>query len=472
MGFQNLPRASCAIHATEGEVWVGQQFHLLEAATLTEHSREMLCPLLRKVFSEQLKCFSPLTTFTSPPLVSARFASTSSLHYHSLLPSLGDLVAYVQQKICSHSDVSCIHSASLLNIADSLDLDYDAISHALTFTAYWSRPPPVLFDPITSKTYYDSWTIAVDAHAEKVEVGVLSTEAAPDASELQLSGFLTVVGEDKAPSPTLFSFPSRHHLLPARQSSSQSYSVSFQSPTGLHPTMQISFPSRENLSPPNTKPEESVCALHTYLTLPSTIFADKYQLSSSDEIFLESHNLRAMRSIAGETNLEAPDYIVPKWGSSVLLELAAPLSSAKGADGPWNVTIPLHLRYMEPTVGGTSPIQIPWPIVFWACTADEGTKFPVNPFDRVNLGYDSLFGPRTMFYHLDAQGQNGVMVEELDAPVLDTEAVGSTWVESGTVLVVMLGFAWVLWKLWPAAKTGIGGSKSDETVIGKGKKVQ
>ena len=77
-----------------------------------------------------------------------------------------------------------------------------------------------------------------------------------------------------------------------------------------------------------------------------------------------------------------------------------------------------------------------------------------------------------MFYHLDAQSQNGVMVEELDAPVLDTEAVGSTWVESGTVLVVMLGFAWVLWKLWPAIKTGIGGSKSDETVIGKGKKMQ
>jgi hypothetical protein len=206
--------------------------------------------------------------------MSARFASTSSLHYHSLLPSLSDLAAYIQQKICSHSDMSCIHSASLLNIADSLDLDYDAISHALTFTAYWSRPPPVFFDPITSETYYDSWTITVDAHAEKVEVGILSTEAAPDPSELQLSGFLTVVGEDKAPSPTLFSFPSRHHLLPAGQSSSQSYTVSFQSPTGLHPTMQISFPSRESLSPPGTKPEESACALHTYLTLPSTIFAD------------------------------------------------------------------------------------------------------------------------------------------------------------------------------------------------------
>jgi hypothetical protein len=432
----------------------------------------MLCLLLRKVFSEQLKCLSPSSTFTSPPLVSSRFASTPSLHYHSLLPSLSDLVAYIQHKLCSHSDIACIHSASLLNIADSFDLDYDAISHALTFTAYWSRPPPVFFDPITSETFYDSWTVTVDAHAEKVEVGVLNAEAARDPSELQLSGFLTVVGEDKAPAPTLFSFPSRHHLLPAAESQLQAYRVAFQSPTGLHPTIQISFPSSADLLPPTTKPEESTCALHTYLTLPSAIFADKYQLASTDELFLKSHNLQALRSIAGETDLEAPDYVVQKWGSNVLLELAAPSPDTKGKDMPWNVTIPLHLRYMEPNFGATSQIRVPWPVVFWACTADEGTKFPVNPFDRVNLGYDGLFGPRTMFYHLDAQSRNGMMVEKVDVPVLDKGAVGSEWVESGTVLVVILGFAWVLWKLWPAIKAEINGAKSHGTRIEQAKKVQ
>src|SRR5207248_4360397 len=146
--------------------------------------------------------------------------------------------------------------------------------------------------------------VTVDAHAEKVEVGVLQTEAAIDPSELQCSGFLTVVGEDTAPAPTLFSFPSRHHLLPAAQASLQAYAVSFQSPTGLHPTMQISFPSSADLAPPITKPEESTCALHTYLTLPSAIFADKYQLSSTDELFRKSHHLQALRSINGETDLE------------------------------------------------------------------------------------------------------------------------------------------------------------------------
>jgi hypothetical protein len=78
-----------------------------------------------------------------------------------------------------------------------------------------------------------------------------------------------------------------------------------------------------------------------------------------------------------------------------------------------------------------------------------------------------------MFFHLEAQPLNGTMVEELDVPVLDTAAAASAWVESGTVLVVMLGFFWILWKLWPAIKIGIGGLRSDRTGMDKSeKKVQ
>ena len=86
--------------------------------------------------------------------------------------------------------------------------------------------------------------------------------------------------------------------------------------------------------------------------------------------------------------------------------------------------------------------------MFWACTAEEGTKFPVNPFDRVNLGYDGLFGARTMFYHLDPLVRDGgKLISTLEVPVLNTEAVGSQWVESGTVVVVLLGWLWVVWKM-------------------------
>jgi hypothetical protein len=79
------------------------------------------------------------------------------------------------------------------------------------------------------------------------------------------------------------------------------------------------------------------------------------------------------------------------------------------------------------------------PVVFRACTADEGTKFLVNPFGRVNLGYDGSLEPRAMFFHLEVQTLKGAVVEELDVPVLNTAAAGSARVESGTILVDSLG---------------------------------
>ncbi len=68
-----------------------------------------------------------------------------------------------------------------------------------------------------------------------------------------------------------------------------------------------------------------------------------------------------------------------------------------------------------------------------------------NPFDRVNLGYDGLFGPRTMFYHLQPISHGKPLVENLKVPVLDL--MRANWVDGGTVGVVFLGFLWVCWRL-------------------------
>ncbi len=195
--------------------------------------------------------------------------------------------------------------------------------------------------------------------------------------------------------------------------------------------------------------------MHAYLTLPSYIFADKYQFS--DPLFLASKNLHSIRSISGETDLEAPDWAVKKWGSSLLVELSPPaISNSKiQQTRTWHADIPLHLRYLPPTAGGIAEVQVPWPVVFWACTAEEGTKMSVNPFDRVNLGYDGLFGARTMFYHLEPRATwngNGSLIETLRVPVINTERVGS--VKSGTVVVVLLGFLWICWKLASVLRQG------------------
>ncbi|KAI9881334.1 MAG: protease B nonderepressible form [Pleopsidium flavum] len=426
--------------------------------------RDLLCPILRKVFGDRIKCQSPEVlcldldeiriaakvdfqeTFSGLFLLSERFASSSSWQYHHLLPSLSDLIIYIEQNICSSTDQTCHSRASSLRAASYLDIDYDTISQVVVSSAFWPQPPNS-----------DSWNERIQnlEGTHQVEVGVLASEKPTEPEELTLGGFLTVIGEDDKANPTLFSFPSRHH--PLSNSSQGTYSSSFTSPTGLHPTLGLNFQTT------STNPPATTCALHAYLTLPSYLFADKYQLS--DPLFLASKHLHSIRSISGETDLEAPDWAVKKWGSSMLVELSPPSPRKYQAqhERNWHADIPLHLRYLPPTAGGITKVQVPWPVVFWACTAEEGTKMTVNPFDRVNLGYDGLFGPRTMFYHLEPTppgNVNGTLVETLDVPVLDMEK--AEYVEVGTVLVVLVGFLWVCWKLVAVFRhVGIGGGTSE-----------
>jgi hypothetical protein len=359
------------------------------------------------------------------------------------------------------SDQVCLHDASLLNIADSLDIDYDSISHALTLTILWSKSPSILYDPVLGTTTEQVWPLNVRKASEndRVEVGILSSSKANDAHDLQLSGFLTVIGEDNEPKATRFYFPSRHHSLHHHQQATQKYTVSIQQPQGLHPTLQISFPAGSSsaaLSWPESRPVNSQCALQSYILLPSHIFADEYAFKSGDPLFAETHNIKATHAISGETDLEAPDYVVKKWGSSLLVELATPSINDTTAPPPhpseWKVTIPLHLRYLSPSPTGETVVSMPWPVVYWACTAEEGTKFPVNPFDRINLGFEGLYGPRTMFYHLEPSPSeyNGRLVESLNVPVYDQSRVSAGTVEFVTLIVILSGFFWVLVKLRPA----------------------
>jgi hypothetical protein len=192
--------------------------------------------------------------------------------------------------------------------------------------------------------------------------------------------------------------------------------------------------------------------LHAYLTLPSALFIDRYQLS--DAAALAEHNLVALHALSGEDDLEAPDWVIKRWGSAALVELASPPkhnhgTSAASNDEDWTATIPLHLRYLQANPNATDPrytdIDIPCPIIFWACEAEEGLKMAVNPFDRVNLGYDGLFGPKTMFYHVPPArpGDLRMLEERLTVPVLEPEV--GLWVHFGTLVAVVVGFLLVAW---------------------------
>ncbi|TAQ85885.1 hypothetical protein B7494_g5797 [Chlorociboria aeruginascens] len=388
--------------------------HVFYTPRRDSNTTVLVCPTLKKLFGE-IDCRSSNESFTNLP--SERFSLSAASQYYQPLSSLADLVEYLKHKVCKNSQTDCLARVSSLLQASSIDIDFDTISHALTLTAFWE---------------FQTWDLDLTNTTpnERLEVGILAPENAIETEELALGGFLTIVGDDTKPSPTLFSFPSRHHPL------SSTFKSTLLLPTGLHPTLQLEITS-------NTPPmDDRSCSMHAHLTLPRSIFADKYQFR--DSLFLASKNLSALHYITSPVDLEAPEYAISQWGSSVLLELAPP---SPPTNSKFTTEIPLHLRYLAPRNGtsGLTNLELPYPVVFWACTAVEGSKFPMNPFDRINLGYEGLFGPRTMFYHVSPDAGRKRLVNEIAMPVADLDK--SQYVEIGTAAVVAVGFLWVLWCL-------------------------
>lgn len=362
-------------------------------------------------------------SFTSLP--NDRFTHSAALQYFQQLSSLSHFIRYAKEQLCPAGDASCSDRLDSLSGASSLDISYDAVSQALRVTTLW---------PYQRQPLYASSQPHV-----RTEVGILSADKPKtlEPHEIGISGLLTVLGQDRKPSPTMFTFASRH------RDAESTFSAKFLSPTGLHPTLQLHLASDKSPSPSSEdEDEDESCSPYAYLTLPKTIFPDKYQLS--DPLFLASKNLSALRFTTQPVDLEAPAYVLPQWGSAVLVQLAPPESQSPEV---WTAEIPLHLRYLTPASGGYSTIAVPYPAVFWACDPEEGRKFPKSPFEGGKLGYEGLFEEGTVFWHVEPRpvGGVGLLVNEVKVPVLDLEKAG--WVNVGTAAVVLLGFVWVVWKL-------------------------
>ncbi|ORY16171.1 PIG-X protein [Clohesyomyces aquaticus] len=415
-----------------------------------------LCPLLREIFDSSLGCESPKESFIKMPILSERFSMSASSQFYAPVHTLSDLVHYIQSKLCPPSSAFCTDAAATLHSASYLDMDFDAISHALIINAFWAKAP--------NASAHWTENISLRGPSDTIEIGVLNNEQNPDPEDIAFAGFLTVLGQDSQPKPTRFQTPTRHYPLPS--SKRLSYRTSFAHPTGLHPTLVLTLPER-NISPP-----DSTCKLHIHLTLPRTLFIDKYQFN--DALFLSSHHLKSLRSLSGATDLEAPDWVIPQWGSAALFELAVPGSASPDSriDPGWNVTIPMHLRYLPPFPdSGHRNLEVPWPVVFWACRAEEGTKMSNNPFDRIHLGYEALFGPKTRFMHATPApigNGTGRLVEVIQVPVLDVGKV--KWVEAGTVGVVLAAFFGLCWIL--GRKSYAMGVASVEEEVRERKKAQ
>ena len=423
---------------------------------LEEYLPPLLCSELRKLFAQKLDCEPVNHVFSTQSDGDVR--TTSNFVFYSRLSSLKQFAHFLQQLTCRSSDRDCIHSLALLNIADTLDVDFDISFQAVTFKAFWPQPPPFFYDIERDVAIEKAWSVSLRAaEKDKHELGILHASTPTEVHDIQLSGLLLTAGQGSQPRSTQFQFASRHHALSSLQPKEEAFQVVIDEPTGLHPNLKITFPNATALKSPSEEASAGNCALYAYLTLPKAIFADKYQLLTKDPMFLAAHNLVALRSISGETDLEAPDYVVKIWGSNLLLELRQPMNTEQHLSTmSWQVSIPLHLRYKAPTSNGKSEVVLPWPVIFWACNAGTGIDFSVNPFDRVNLGYNTLFEPHTVFYHVppryDAVGGNQSMTISLDIPSADLTSVGSIPLEFITLSAIMLGFLWICRQLWPGLK--------------------
>ena len=84
----------------------------------------------------------------------------------------------------------CPNEVASLSYASYIDIDFDAISHAVTLTAVWRQG----ITAQAARTPARLWR-----EGDGLEVGVLVPEQPEEPEELKFGGFLTVVGEDETP---------------------------------------------------------------------------------------------------------------------------------------------------------------------------------------------------------------------------------------------------------------------------------
>jgi hypothetical protein len=215
-----------------------------------------------------------------------------------------------------------------------------------------------------SATHDDGWRLDIPSQPDtRIEVGIFKEEGGEDKDEYSLGGVRAILGHSKDFEPTLFTFPHRHHIL-----RSHGLQTSLSPAYGSHPVLETILPLSALQPPVNDTLNHDTCNLHALYTLSKDVFVDKYQLAQL--VQFKSGGIQNAR-VWGETDLEAPSYETPGWGSIMLVD--APRPDPK--DTEMTIKLPLHLRYLKPIDGGGKVhVDILPPEVFWACeNTIEGT---------------------------------------------------------------------------------------------------
>jgi len=235
-------------------------------------------------------------------------------------------------------------------------VDFDILSpQTIQVRAIWSSSP-----------HPEGWRLNISSHeATRVEVGIFTEGDGQDKDEYALGGLRIILEENQDFEPTLFTFPHRHHILPLREELTTSLEPKY----GSHPNLRTVIPIKGLVPPVNDTLDDETCGLHALYTLSKDVFVDKYQLAQLAQF--ESGGIKDLRGVWGETDLEEPSYNTHGWGSIVLIDIP----KQEDVTSSLTVELPIHLRYLEPLVGGGNrTVDILPPEIFWACeNTVEGT---------------------------------------------------------------------------------------------------
>lgn len=149
------------------------------------------CENLHSLVSEDIKCSSTKDSAIKLPVSTDESSSSSSLQYYAYLDSISQTIANFSARFRGLKVRAFEDSVTSLSNAAYIDIDYDSTSRAVILTAVWP-------DATTS----GGWTeeIRLSGTDSRVEVGVLNHEANADPEDIQFGGFLSVLGQDEAPS--------------------------------------------------------------------------------------------------------------------------------------------------------------------------------------------------------------------------------------------------------------------------------
>ena len=243
----------------------------------------------------------------------------------------------------------------LASLARADVIEFDILSiNTIQIRALWA-----------SASHTDGWRmdISSEPHA-RVEVGIFQPGTGEDKDEQALNGVRAVIGQDDNFEFVDFTFPHRHHIHQSHR-----LVTSLDPPYGSHPKMQTVMPQSALRPPVDDTLDHDSCKLHALYTLSKDVFVDKYQLAQLSQF--RSGGLKEVKALYGETDLEDPSYKTKGWGSIVLVEVHA-------VESELTVELPLHLRYLEPQIGGGyQHIELLPPAIFWACRNPvEGSLSP------------------------------------------------------------------------------------------------